>query len=63
MAAERRACGSGVLIVQVLFANPIFEPADVGGLPIANGLLLAYAVPAAWLSRRGVGPTSSATRS
>jgi len=35
-----------VLVVQVLIANPIFESADVGPLPIANGLLLAYAVPA-----------------
>jgi len=36
-----------VLVLQVLIANPVFEPADVGRLPIANGLLLAYAVPAA----------------
>lgn len=36
-----------VLVVQVLVANPVFEPADVGRLPILNGLLLAYAVPAA----------------
>jgi uncharacterized membrane protein len=35
-----------VLAVQVLAANPIFVHADVGSLPIANGLLLAYAVPA-----------------
>jgi uncharacterized membrane protein len=35
-----------VLLVQVLAANPVFEPADVGALPLANGLLLAYAVPA-----------------
>ena len=35
------------LIVQVAIANPVFEPAGVGMLPIANGLLLAYAVPAA----------------
>lgn len=35
-----------VLVLQVLAANPVFESADVGGLPIANGLLLAYAVPA-----------------
>lgn len=34
------------LIVQVVIANPVFEPAGVGPLPIANGLLLAYAVPA-----------------
>ena len=32
-----------VLVVQVFIANPIFEKADVGRLPIANGLLLAYA--------------------
>jgi uncharacterized membrane protein len=36
-----------VLIVQVVIANPIFDQADVGRLPIANGLLLAYALPAA----------------
>lgn len=36
-----------VLVVQVLVANPVFEPADVGRLPILNGLLLAYAAPAA----------------
>lgn len=36
-----------VLVLQVLVANPVFEPADVGRLPIVNGLLLAYAVPAA----------------
>jgi uncharacterized membrane protein len=35
------------LIVQVLVANPIFGSADVGELPILNGLLVAYAVPAA----------------
>ena len=45
-----------VLIVQVLVANPVFEPADVGRLPIVNGLLLAYAVPAAMaaLARRWI---------
>ena len=45
-----------VLVVQVLIANPIFEKADVGRLPIANGLLLAYAVPAAMaaLARRWI---------
>lgn len=45
-----------VLIVQVLIANPVFEPADVGRLPILNGLLLAYAVPAAMaaLARRWI---------
>jgi len=35
-----------VLVLQVLAANPIVESADVGTLPIANGLLLAYALPA-----------------
>ena len=35
-----------MLLFQVLTANPVFESADVGALPIANGLLLAYAVPA-----------------
>jgi uncharacterized membrane protein len=34
------------LVVQVVIANPVFEPAGVGTLPIANGLLLAYAIPA-----------------
>jgi uncharacterized membrane protein len=45
-----------VLIVQVLVANPVFEPADVGRLPILNGLLLAYAIPAAMaaLARRWI---------
>ena len=36
-----------VVVVQVVIANPIFDEADVGRLPIANGLLLAYALPAA----------------
>jgi uncharacterized membrane protein len=35
-----------VLILQVLLANPVFETTDIGPLPILNGLLLAYAVPA-----------------
>jgi uncharacterized membrane protein len=35
------------VVLQVLIANPVFQHADVGRLPIANGLLLAYAVPAA----------------
>lgn len=45
-----------VLVLQLLIANPVFEPADVGRLPIFNGLLLAYAVPAAMaaLARRWV---------
>ncbi len=45
-----------VLVLQVLVANPVFEPADVGQLPIFNGLLLAYAIPAAMaaLARRWV---------
>ena len=43
-----------VLVIQVLIANPVFERADVGALPIANGLLLAYALPAvlAFAARR-----------
>lgn len=43
-----------VLIVQVLIANPVFEPADIGRLPIFNAMFLAYAVPAAMavLARR-----------
>lgn len=45
-----------VLVLQVLIANPVFEPADVGRMPIFNGLLLAYALPAAMaaLARRWV---------
>lgn len=35
-----------VFVLQVLLANPVFETSDVGSLPIANGLLLAYAAPA-----------------
>jgi uncharacterized membrane protein len=35
-----------VLVFQVLAANPVFESTDVGALPIINGLLLAYALPA-----------------
>ncbi len=44
------------LIVQVLAANPIFETADIGRLPILNGLLIAYAAPAAMaaLARRWI---------
>src|SRR5213079_2863911 len=43
-----------VLVIQVLVANPVFERADVGAVPIANGLLLAYALPAvlAFAARR-----------
>lgn len=45
-----------VLIVQVLIANPVFETADVGRLPVFNGLFLAYAVPAvtAAMARRWI---------
>lgn len=45
-----------VLVVQVLLANPIFDKADVGRLPVANGLFLAYALPAvmAALARRWI---------
>jgi uncharacterized membrane protein len=45
-----------VVAVQVAIANPVFDKADVGRLPIANGLLLAYAVPAAMaaLARRWI---------
>jgi uncharacterized membrane protein len=35
-----------VMLVQVFAANPIQQHTDVGGLPILNGLLLAYALPA-----------------
>jgi uncharacterized membrane protein len=35
------------LLVQTLFLNPVTGGADVGTLPILNGLLLAYAAPAA----------------
>jgi uncharacterized membrane protein len=43
-----------VVVVQVGIANPVLRRADVGSLPIANGLLLAYALPAAMavLARR-----------
>jgi uncharacterized membrane protein len=52
-----RLAGSLTLValaVQVMIANPIFVPADVGPLPIANFLLLAYAIPAvlAFAARR-----------
>ena len=42
------------LLVEVVIANAIWERADIGGLPIVNGLLVAYAVPAAMaaLARR-----------
>jgi uncharacterized membrane protein len=42
------------LAIQVVVANPVFERADVGSWPILNGLLLAYALPAAMaaLARR-----------
>jgi uncharacterized membrane protein len=45
-----------VLVVQVVIANPVFEKVDVGRLPLANGLLLAYAMPAAMaaLARRWI---------
>jgi uncharacterized membrane protein len=45
-----------VLLVQVLMLNPIAQVADVGELPVLNGLLIAYAVPAALagLARRWV---------
>src|SRR5262249_17939166 len=44
------------LVVQVLIANPIVIKADIGRLPVANGLLLAYAMPAAMaaLARRWI---------
>jgi uncharacterized membrane protein len=45
-----------VLVVQVFIANPVSQRVDVGRLPIANGLFLAYAVPAAMatLARRWI---------
>jgi uncharacterized membrane protein len=45
-----------VLVVQVFIANPVSQTVDVGRLPIANGLFLAYAVPAAMaaLARRWI---------
>ena len=45
-----------VLVGQVVVGNPVFDTADVGRLPVANGLLLAYAVPAAMaaLARRWI---------
>jgi uncharacterized membrane protein len=40
----------------VLIANPVFDHVDLGHLPLFNGLLLAYAVPAAMaaLARRWI---------
>jgi uncharacterized membrane protein len=35
------------LVVQTLIANPLIEKAEIGRWPILNGLLLAYAMPAA----------------
>jgi uncharacterized membrane protein len=45
-----------VIGLQVFLLNPIAQVADVGELPILNGLLIAYAVPAALagLARRWV---------
>ena len=45
-----------VIGLQVFLLNPIAQVADVGALPILNGLLIAYAVPAALagLARRWV---------
>jgi uncharacterized membrane protein len=49
---------AAAVIVQAMIANPVSVQADVGQLPILNGLLLAYAAPAAmafvgrrWLDR------------
>ena len=42
------ALAAGVaLLVQTLLDNPVVSPVDLGSLPIANGLFLAYAFPAA----------------
>ena len=42
------ALAAGVaLLVQTLLDNPVVSPVDLGALPIANGLFLAYALPAA----------------
>jgi uncharacterized membrane protein len=44
------------VVIQTMLANPILERADIGRWPIANGLLLAYAAPAAMaaLARRWI---------
>jgi uncharacterized membrane protein len=49
---------AAAIIVQTLVANPVAIPADVGQLPILNGLSIAYAAPAVlafmavrWLDR------------
>jgi uncharacterized membrane protein len=52
-------------VAQIGVANPILHKTDVGSLPIANGLFLAYALPAAMaaLARRwiaGVEPNRNA---
>jgi uncharacterized membrane protein len=45
-----------VVVAQVGIANPILRRTDVGSLPLANGLFLAYALPAAMaaLARRWI---------
>ena len=45
-----------VVVAQVGIANPILSRTDVGSLPLANGLFLAYALPAAMaaLARRWI---------
>lgn len=42
------------LLIQTLLDNPVVSPVDLGRLPIANGLILTYALPAAMaaLARR-----------
>lgn len=45
--------GATAVVVQTLIANPVFEPADVGSLPIVNLLLVAYAAPAALAALAG----------
>jgi uncharacterized membrane protein len=51
------------LLVEVVLANAIAERADVGALPIVNGLLVAYAVPAAMtaLARQWMGDVETKT--
>jgi uncharacterized membrane protein len=48
--------GFAVILGQIVFANPLVQPTDVGPLPLLNGLLLGYALPAAMaaLARRWV---------
>lgn len=38
-----------ILLLDLLFANPVFSSQYVGSLPVLNGLLLAFGLPILWL--------------